>query len=70
MKHGKKTNGSFDITIGAFDGAEVAKLVGLFILNQLESKFPQLNAGLYRDDSLASHKKMSGPEVERIKNSF
>ena len=31
----KKSGGRFDVTIGSFDGVDVCKLVGLFILHQL-----------------------------------
>ena len=37
--------------MGSWDGAEVADLVGLFLLSQLEDL--HLNIGLYRDDGLA-----------------
>ena len=36
--------------VGAYDGAEI---VGLFLLNNLPSKFGKKSAGLYRDDRLA-----------------
>ena len=48
-KHGYN---KFDVSMGAYDGAEVCELVGLYILKQLESKF-NINIGLYRDDGLA-----------------
>ena len=47
----KKGNKSFDVTMGSWDGAEVADLVGLYLLSQL-SDLP-INVGLYRDDGLA-----------------
>ena len=31
----KKVNPTFDVTMGAFDGAEVAEFIGLFILSKL-----------------------------------
>ena len=53
--------------MGAYDGAKICELVGLFIL----SKFQQLNKiknfGLYRDDGLAVVKDMSGPQSEKGK---
>ena len=48
----KKGNKSFDVTMGSWDGAEVADLVGLFLLSQLTNL--NLNVGLYRDDGLAA----------------
>ena len=46
----KKCNENFDVTMGAFDGAEVAEFVGSNILNKLEKIIPQENIGLYQDD--------------------
>ena len=68
--HGlNKNDGSedFDVPMGCFDGAEVCKLVGTFILNKLKNVFPSNTFGLYRDDGLAVIKGLSGPEIERLK---
>ena len=35
----KKDNPNFDVTMGSFNGAEVCELVGLYLLNILESEF-------------------------------
>ena len=48
-------------------GAEVCELVGLFLLNEIKSKFPELEFGIYRDDCLAIHRRIPGPRMERIK---
>ena len=50
VKHGLKRDEVFDVSIGAFDGAEVAELVGLLILHRLRQAIPKI--GLYRDDGL------------------
>ena len=47
----KKGNKPFDVTMGSWDGAEVADLVGLYLLSQLTDM--NLVIGLYRDDGLA-----------------
>ena len=47
----KKGNKVFDVTMGSWDGAEVADLVGLHLLSQLTDL--HLDIGLYRDDGLA-----------------
>ena len=62
-----KTSGLFDITMGAYHGAEVCELVGLYILKMMKDKFPNINFGLYRDDGLGSHRRMPGPALERTK---
>ena len=66
----KKDSGLFDVTMGAFDGAEVCELVGSFILHKLSQHYEQNNIGLYRDDGLAVFKNVSGPESEKIKKQF
>ena len=62
-----KHNGTFDVTMGAPDGAEVCELVGLFLLSQIKSKFPELDFGLYRDDGLAVHRRIPGPRLDSIR---
>ena len=46
----KKPNPDFDVTMGAWDGAECCDMVGLFMLQQLKGL--NLDSGLYRDDGL------------------
>ena len=41
----KKGNSSFDVSMGSWDGAEVADLIGLYLLSQLEDV--QCNLGLW-----------------------
>ena len=53
--------------MGCFDGAEVCKLVGSFILNQLKDTFQHHSVELYRDDGFAVVEGLSGPETERTK---
>ena len=62
-----KTNGEFDVTMGAPDGAEMCEVVGLFILKEVKEKFPDLNFGLYRDDGLATHNEMNDRENEKTR---
>ena len=56
--------------MGAYDGAEVCELVGIFILHQLSRVYNKNNTGLYRDDGLAVCKNISGPQAEKIKKHF
>ena len=56
--------------MGAYDGAEVCELVGIFILYQLSLKYNKNNIGLYRDDGLAVFKNISDPQGEKIKKNF
>ena len=66
----KKEDENFDVSMGAYDGAEVCELIGIFIQAQLSEKFDKINFGLYRDDGLAVFRNTSGPEAERIKKEF
>ena len=52
----KIENPTFDVTMGAFDGAEVAEFVGLFILNKLSSIMDITDFALYRDDGICAIK--------------
>ena len=50
----KKENSTFDMTMGSFDGAEVAEFVGLFLLHKLSSVMNILDFALYRDDGICA----------------
>ena len=63
----KKEGGSFDVTMGAYDGAEVCELIGIYMLYLIGKKYDSKNIGLYRDDGLAVLKNVSGPASEKIK---
>ena len=58
------------LTLGAYDGAEVCELVGTFLLNKLFLKYNKNEIGLYRDDSLAIFKNISGPKSEKTKKNI
>ena len=45
-------NFSFDVTMGAYDGAELCELIGLFLLSKIK-KIKDLECGLYRGDVLS-----------------
>ena len=61
----KKSGGSFDVTMGAYDGAETCELVGLYILSEL-NKLKDLEVGLYRDDGMAVTR-LSPRQTEQLK---
>ena len=66
----KREGNLSDVTMGAYDGAEVSELIGIFMLNKISEKYNKNDTGLYRDDGLAVFKNISGPESERIKKNF
>ena len=51
---------NFDVPMGSYDGAEICKLVGLYILHKLTNgenpMFEKDKCGIYRDDGLAINK--------------
>ena len=56
--------------MGAYDGAEVSELVGLFLLNSLANKFDKNSVGLHRDDGLAVFKSIDGHHADKIRKEF
>ena len=63
----KKGNNPFDVSMGAYDSAEVCELIGILLLNLLGRQYNARNIGLYRDDGLSIFKNCSGPKIEKIK---
>ena len=66
----KKSNAEFDVTMGAYDGAEICELVGLYLLSIISKSYIKDNIGLYRDDGLAVFHNISGPQADRIRKHF
>ena len=65
-----KKDGLFDVTMGAYDSAEVCELVGTFLLDKISEKYEKNSIGLYRDDGLSVFKNKSGTQLERIKKNL
>ena len=66
----KKGESNFDVTLGAYDGAEVCELFCIFILSLLSKRINKNHIGLYRDDHLSILKNTSGPEAKKLKKSY
>ena len=66
----KKDEENFDVTMGAYDGAEVSELVGIYLQYLLSEKYEKSDFGLYRDDGLAIFRNVSGSQSEKIKKTF
>ena len=62
----KKDSGLFDATMGAYDRAEVYKLVGTFLLYEISLKYNKNNIGLYQDDGLAIFKNIRGAKSAKV----
>ena len=56
--------------MGAYNGAEVCELVGLFLLNSLANKFDKKCVGLYRDDGLAVFRNINGHHADKTRKEF
>ena len=56
--------------MGAYDGAEVCKLNGIFMLSLLSKHINKNHNILYRVEGLAILKTTSGPEAEKLKKKF
>ena len=64
----KKSILQFDVAMSSFDGAQVCKLLGLYMLHHLSSIIGvKMNTGLYRDDGLATLQTTSVLETDRIR---
>ena len=66
----KKGSDLFDVLVGAYDGAEVCELIGIFLMNLLGRQYDTKNIGLYRDDQLSTFKNCSGPQRAKIKKNL
>ena len=66
----KKGESNFDVLMGAYDGAEVCELIGIFMLPLLNKHINKNHIGLYRDNGLAILKTTSGPEAEKLVKKF
>lgn len=53
--------------MGSYDGAEIADLVGLFILDTLRKRTQPHRSALYRDDGLAISSHMSGHSMDKFR---
>ena len=53
-----KKDGLFNVTVGAYDGAEVCELVGIFSLDKISVKYKN-SIGLYHDNGLSVFKKLN-----------
>ena len=60
----KKGDTNFDVTMGAWDGAEACDLVGLYLLSKLQHL--PIKVGAYRDDVLAVCS-LTPFQVEKVK---
>ena len=65
----RKGESNFNVSMGAYNGAEVCELIGIFMLSLLSKHTNKNHIGLHRDDGLAILKNTSG-EAEKLKKKF
>ena len=53
--------------MGAYDGAQVTDLVGLYVLHLLKTEIPEIDFGIYRDDGLGVHRRIPPTQLNGIK---
>ena len=63
---GKTTIGNFDVTIGSFDSAQIADLVGIYILDTLGRFLNLNNITMNSDDRLIPIPNSNGPLTSKI----
>ena len=61
----KKESNLFDVSMGAYDVAEMCELLGIFLLNLLGRQYDVKNISLYRDNGLSIFKDCGGPQMEK-----
>ena len=61
----KRDGETFDKTMGAYDGAEICELVGIFMLSLLSNKYSFNDIGLYRDDGLSVFRNISEQQAKK-----
>ena len=66
----KGGNHNFDVMMGSYDGAEICKLVDLYILHVSGEKKGEDKIGLYHDDHLACFGTINGSQAEQIGKEF
>ena len=63
----KSENPPLNITMGSFDGAEIYKIVGIYLLEKLSPLLGKETFGLYRDNGLATVNSSSSPVLDRMR---
>ena len=62
----QKKSGLFDVTMGSYDGCELCELIGLFIIDTVNKKHPEIDFGLYCDDGLGTIKIIPKSHLIRV----
>ena len=60
----KKGESNFNVTMSAYNGAEVCELVSIFVMSPFGKNINKNHIGPYNDDGLVILKNTSGPGAE------
>ena len=63
----KDADTTFDVMMGSYDGAELCKLIGIYIQSLLTNILSKDNMGLYRDDGLFILRKINKQQTDRVR---
>ena len=63
-------DGLFNVTMRAYDDAEVCELLRTFLLDKIIEKYGKSRISLYDEDALSVFKNKSDTQIERIKKNF
>ena len=67
MEEKREHDSSFEVTMGCYDGAELCKLIGIYIQPLLESTLEKDQMCLYRDDGLIILRNTNNQETHKIR---
>ena len=67
MEEKREHDNSFEVTMGCYDGAELCKLIGIYIQLLLESTLEKDQMCLYRDDGLIILRNTNNQETHKIR---
>ena len=63
----KDSDDCFTVTMGSYDGAEICRLVGIYILSRLATIIDKKGCGIYRDDGLLVLRNVIGQHIDRVR---
>ena len=63
----KLSDSPFDDTMRSFDGADICKPAGIYILSHLTTFIEKKDVGLYRDDGLIILRLLNGQQTDKIR---
>ena len=63
----KDSNSCFDVTMGSYEGAELFKLIGIYLLSQLCTIISKKNCWLYRDDGLMIQEHIYCLQIDQLR---